>query len=166
MIFVVTGMHPAGFDRLVRIADFAAAQSEEPWIAQIGSSQYHPRNFQTWFRFCSWEIARDHLDRSDTVVTHGGYTAVEAILRGRNVVAVPRRREFHEAIDNHQAEFVDWLVSQGLARTTEKSLELADFVADRSHLTSSRYTRARRALEEKRQRIRTFLRRVISVTSK
>src|SRR3972149_3589424 len=98
MIFVVVGMHTVGFDRLLRIVDEAAPRTNETWIAQIGHSTYVPANLQ-WFRFCTPEDFAGHFSRASWMVTHGGYTIIEAILAEKHVVAIPRRREFNEHID-------------------------------------------------------------------
>ena len=124
MIFVVTGSHSVGFDRLVRMADRAGARMDRHAVAQIGASRYVPKHI-SWFRFCSEAEYYHHLDAASQVVTHGGYSVVEALARGKPVVAVPRRRDAGEAFDDHQVEFVEWLRARDLVEVaeTEEGLE-------------------------------------------
>ncbi|MEE8198992.1 MAG: glycosyltransferase [Thermoplasmata archaeon] len=118
MIFVVTGSHSVGFDRLVMLADRAAARMNLRAVAQIGASRYVPKHL-SWFRFCSEAEYYHHLEAASQVITHGGYTIVEALSRGKPVVAVPRRRDRREALDDHQVEFVEWLRARDLVEVTE-----------------------------------------------
>lgn len=118
MIFVITGSHPVGFDRLVHIADRAAESAELEGVVQIGASHYIPRHL-SWFRFCAEQEFYRRLDAASHVITHGGYTVVEALLRGKPVVAVPRRRDQGEALDDHQVDFVNSLAARNLVDVTE-----------------------------------------------
>ncbi len=124
MIFVVTGSHSVGFDRLVMLADQASARMNLDAVAQIGASRYVPKHL-SWFRFCSEAEYYTHLEAASRVITHGGYSVVEALARGKPVVAVPRRRDAREALDDHQVEFVEWLRARNLVEVAETAEGLA-----------------------------------------
>lgn len=125
MIFVITGSHTAGFDRMVRLADRAAEAVELEGVAQIGASRYMPTHL-SWFRFCSGAEYYARLDTASQVITHGGYTVVEALIRRKRVVAIPRRKDEGEALDDHQVDFVNWLASRNLIDRAETVETLAE----------------------------------------
>jgi len=145
-------MHEAGFDRLVMLADEAAGMVSAPWVAQIGHSSVVPKNME-WFRFLDKEQYDRYFDASEIIISHGGYTVVESILKGKTVIAVPRRQRYGEHIDDHQVAFVDWLESRGLARRAETLEELLDAIKSRRSVSPE-------ALAEvlaRRERLRQYI---------
>lgn len=130
MIFVITGSHPVGFDRLVSIADRAAEIAGLKGVVQVGASHHIPRHL-SWFRFCEEEEFYRRLDAASHVISHGGYTVVEALLRGKLVVAVPRRRDQGEALDDHQVDFVNSLAARKLVDVTETEEALVEILTRR-----------------------------------
>ncbi len=150
MIFVVTGSHSVGFDRLVMLADRAAARMDLNAVAQIGASRYVPKHI-SWFRFCSEAEYHHHLDAASQVVTHGGYSVVEALSRGKPVVAVPRRRDAGEALDDHQVEFVEWLRERDLVEVTETEEGLVRI------LSTGGPPKPRKMISSRRHELQAFL---------
>ena len=59
------------------------------------------------------------------VVTHGGDTVLEAVALGLPVVLVPRRRAYHEHIDDHQVELAEALAQRGIVTWAEPDHLLA-----------------------------------------
>ncbi len=155
MIFVVTGSHTAGFDRLVLLADHVGARMDVDAVAQIGVSRYVPKHI-SWFRFCSQEEYYAHLEAASHVITHGGYAAVEAIARGKSVAAVPRRREEGEALDDHQVDFVGWLRARNLVAVAETEEALAEF------LSTGGPPKSEGAMASRRRELQTFLQRSVN----
>lgn len=153
MIFVVTGTHTHGFDRLVQLADTVAPDTGQEWMAQIGASTYVPANME-WFRFCPTSEFSEYLERSATVVTHGGYTIVEGVTAGKRVIAVPRRRAFGEALDDHQVEFVESLADQGLLAMVETAEEMLNALSEAPLASRQAYAEHL----ERRRRLRSYVR--------
>ena len=72
MIFVVTGVHEHGFDRLVKeVDDLVRRKIISDVFIQIGYSNYEPK-------YCEWTVAIDYypfeekMNKSDLIITHGG----------------------------------------------------------------------------------------------
>lgn len=112
MIFVTVGMHPVGFERLVRKMDEIAGNLDEDVVMQIGGTRYAPVAARS-FQYCTQEEINDFCAKSRLVVTHGAMTIVDALNRGACVVAVPRLKKYGEAIDDHQLYLVRELEKAG-----------------------------------------------------
>ena len=108
MIFVTVGTHEQQFDRLVRAVDGLVADGAiaEPVFVQTGYCTYVPRHCE-WARFVPAPEMRGRMEGADVVVTHGGPSSfIEAMAAGKVPVVVPRRLEFGEHVNDHQADFV------------------------------------------------------------
>ncbi len=108
MIFVTVGTHEQPFDRLVRAIDGLVADGTiaEPVFMQAGYCTYEPEHSE-WARFVPAPDMRERMEEADVVVTHGGPSSfVEAMAAGKVPVVVPRRAEFGEHVNDHQADFV------------------------------------------------------------
>ncbi len=105
MIYVTVGTHDQPFTRLVKAMDEIAAEIEERVIIQRGSSPYTPRHAE-YVDIVSREEAEAYMREARLVVAQGGCgTVLTAIQMGKPLIVVPRRREYHEHIDDHQVEF-------------------------------------------------------------
>lgn len=112
MVFVTVGTHEQQFDRLVRAVDEYAAASGEEVFVQTGYSTYEPRHCE-WSRLAPFEEMRERMERADVVVTHGGPSSfIEAMAVGKVPVVVPRREEFGEHVNDHQADFVRFVAER------------------------------------------------------
>lgn len=108
MIFVTVGTHEQQFDRLVRAVDGLVADGAiaEPVFVQTGYCTYEPKHCE-WARFVPAPEMRSLMEGADVVVTHGGPSSfVEAMAAGKVPVVVPRRAEYGEHVNDHQADFV------------------------------------------------------------
>jgi UDP-N-acetylglucosamine transferase subunit ALG13 len=99
MIFVTVGT--TYFDELIREVDRLASEDffKEEIICQIASGTYKPR-------FCRYVTFLDTIDRyvseCSLLITHGGMTVLEAIWRGKAVIAVSNKN----MANNHQVLFL------------------------------------------------------------
>lgn len=105
MIFVTVGSQKFPFDRLIQRVDQMLEEGvlgEEVFI-QTGTSDYVPRCRHQ--PFCEREQFEELLEACSILITHGGAgTMVEAVKRGKRVVAVPRLAQYGEHVDDHQLE--------------------------------------------------------------
>lgn len=105
MIFVTVGSQKFPFDRLIQRVDQmleGGVLGEEVFI-QTGTSDYVPRCRHQ--PFCEREQFEELLEACSILITHGGAgTMVEAVKRGKRVVAVPRLARYGEHVDDHQLE--------------------------------------------------------------
>ena len=116
MIFITVGSRSFQFDRLLKAVDEAVANKEiqDEIFAQVGSSTYEVKNFET-IDFLSHEEFNKKLKECDIVLTHGGTgVIVNAVKMGKRVVAVPRLPQYHEAVDDHQIQLVKTFEKNGM----------------------------------------------------
>lgn len=108
MIFITLGSQKFQFDRLLIAVDklVETGMINEKIFAQTGYSDYTPVNYEYKAfldrnEFALWEA------RADLIITHGGTGAIiGAVKNGKKVIAVPRRVEYGEHVDNHQFQIV------------------------------------------------------------
>lgn len=108
MIFVTVGTHEQPFDRLVRCMDELKGEGtiREDVIIQTGYSRWIPKNC-TWRQWMSYQEIDGYMEQARIIVTHGGPSSFLMPLKmGKVPVVMPRKKEYGEHINNHQAEFV------------------------------------------------------------
>ena len=104
MIFVTLGSQKYQFNRLLEAID--KLDTDEEIFAQIGYSDYIPKNFKFKF-FLDRDEFKNTLDKCDILITHGGTGAIiTGVKGGKKVVAVPRLQKYGEHIDDHQIQLV------------------------------------------------------------
>lgn len=108
MIFVTVGTHEQQFNRLVKAVDDLVANGTitESVFEQTGYSTYVPE-YCEHSPFVPAQKMQELMSDASVVITHGGPSSfVEAMAAGRAPVVVPRRVEFGEHVNDHQADFV------------------------------------------------------------
>jgi len=128
MIFVTVGTHYLGFERLIKKMDEISAEIDEEVIAQIGSTNYQPKNM-TYFTFIQDEKKLLELYRdARVIVTHAGAGTLLTISNyEKPVVIVPRLKKFNEHIDDHQLELTEVFIKKEEAEVVYdiKNLKIA-----------------------------------------
>ena len=116
MIFVVTGVHEHGFNRLVKaVDDLAREKVIHDVVVQTGFSTYRPRHcrWRKAFDFGEFEIC---MEKADLIITHAGAGCVAGALeRGKRTILVPRLKKYNEHNNDHQLELAAALEAQGRA---------------------------------------------------
>jgi UDP-N-acetylglucosamine transferase subunit ALG13 len=108
MIFVTVGTHEQQFNRLVKSVDDLVADGtiKEPVFQQTGYSTYEPTHCE-YSQFVPAQRVQGLMSQASVVITHGGPSSfVEAMAAGKAPVVVPRRSEYGEHVNDHQADFV------------------------------------------------------------
>lgn len=103
MIFLTVGTQ-FPFDRLVRAVDQAAGAGlfEDPIFAQVGASDYQPRNFEFVHRLDKGAYD-EKMRTAARVISHAGMGSITmALEHGRPLLVMPRRQRFGEVVNNHQ----------------------------------------------------------------
>ena len=116
MIFVTLGSQKFQFNRLLESLDQLIEDGilKDEVFAQIGYSEYLPKNF-SYEKFMDRESFSTKMQQADIVITHGGTGAiVGAVKKKKKVIAVPRKSEFGEHVDDHQTQIVDQFVDLNL----------------------------------------------------
>lgn len=109
MIFVILGSQKFQFNRLLRKMDELLEQGivKEQIFAQIGYSDYKPLHYE-YKDFLDRERFAFMLDKCETVITHGGTGAIiNAVKKGKKVIAVPRLASYGEHVDDHQLQLIN-----------------------------------------------------------
>ena len=114
MIFVVTGVHEHGFDRLVMEVDRLAGEGKiEKVYIQTGFATFKPK-------YCEHSKAIDFykfekmMDKADLIISHGGAGCIAGALeRNKPTILVPRLKKFNEHNNDHQLELVFDLEKKG-----------------------------------------------------
>jgi UDP-N-acetylglucosamine transferase subunit ALG13 len=108
MILVTVGLEMFPFDRLISRVDFLIGEKRimEETIIQTGSSSYRPINCM-WKTAFEYQIFIEKLRRARIVIMHAGAGSIILCARNNKIpIVVPRLKQFGEAVDNHQLEFV------------------------------------------------------------
>lgn len=108
MIFVTVGSQKFQFNRLLKKIDELIENKIilDRVFAQIGVSDYKPQNYD-YVDFMTQDEFNQKLDKCDLVITHAGTgVIVNAIKRGKKVIATPRLSKYGEHVDNHQIQLI------------------------------------------------------------
>jgi len=120
------------FDRLVTmVADAKRAGAiPEEMLIQVGEGGARPDGVET-VESLPFERVQAILAEASLVVCHGGTgSLITALREGCGVVAVPRRFDWGEHYDDHQAEIVDAFAQRKLVGSADTADELAAALAE------------------------------------
>lgn len=110
MVFVTVGSQKFPFDRLIKKVDQMIREGvvQEEVFMQTGTSGYTPQCCHQ--AFCPRDEFSARLGACRVLITHGGAgTMIDAIKRGKKVIAVPRLSRYGEHVDDHQMELTSQL---------------------------------------------------------
>ena len=108
MVFVTVGSQKFEFDRLLKKIDELIDKKiiTEEVFAQIGVSRYLPKNYE-YVDFMMQDEFTKKIDECDLVITHAGTgVIVNAIKKGKKVIAIPRLKKYGEHVDDHQIQLI------------------------------------------------------------
>lgn len=123
MIFVTLGSQKFQFNRLLKEVDRLIEDHiiEEEVFAQIGYSDYQPKNYK-YKQFLSREEFIDLESNADIVITHGWTGAIiGAVKKGKKVIAVPRLSKYGEHVDDHQMQLIEQFDGMGIIEACYES---------------------------------------------
>lgn len=128
MIFITLGSQKFQFNRLLKAVDELVENGTiaDNVFAQIGYSEYKPKNYE-FKQFLDREEFTKMTSKSDIVITHGGTGAIiGAVKKGKKVIAVPRRAQYGEHVDDHQLQIVKQFKELELIFECEDCANLGD----------------------------------------
>ncbi len=108
MIFITVGSQKFQFNRLLKKIDELIEKKiiKEKVFAQIGSSDYKPVNYE-YIDFMNQDDFNKKLDECNLLITHAGTgIIVNAVKRGKKVIATPRLARYGEHVDDHQIQLI------------------------------------------------------------
>lgn len=107
MIFVTVGTHEQPFDRLLMELDRLKENGtiQETVMIQSGFSTYEPKHCE-WKKLIPYTEMIKNVKEARIVITHGGPASFMMSLQEEKIpIVVPRRAEFNEHVNDHQADF-------------------------------------------------------------
>jgi UDP-N-acetylglucosamine transferase subunit ALG13 len=132
MIFVSVGTNEARFDRLLRAV--AELPGGDRRLIQHGYSIPIPGANVELVDFLAFDELADAIRRCRVFVTHAGVGSVlVALANGKRPVVVPRRKDFGEAVDDHQLQLGRRFAAAGLVTLVEDPDDLADALDGDQH---------------------------------
>lgn len=142
MIFITVGSQKFQFNRLLKdmdkLVEFGVI--EEKIFAQIGYSDYKPKNYK-FKEFLSRDEFNNIMSNSSKVITHGGTGAIlGAIKSGKKVIAVPRLKVLGEHVDDHQIDIVGEFKKMGYIDCANTISELELIIRNIDKATFKQYT--------------------------
>jgi UDP-N-acetylglucosamine transferase subunit ALG13 len=134
VVFVTVGNAKNGFLRLLDAVEALAEQGlfreAAPIVIQVGNnSDFRSRHCET-VPFLPIDEFRRVLAKADLVICHGGSTVMSAIALNKVPVVMPRRRQYMEAVNDHQKSFVEALAAEGLVVPAYEPSELGVAIAE------------------------------------
>lgn len=132
MVFVAVGTQKFPFNRLLKAVDELIEQGrlEEEVFAQVGHSDYVPRNY-AYKDFLSKEEFQSCIERCDLLITHSGVATIIAGLKLRKpAVVVPRLARFGEHVDDHQFQIAENFSSKNMLLMCREEDDLAELVKE------------------------------------
>ncbi len=109
MIFVTTGNHFQGFERLLKKVDEIALRIPHEIVIQTGYSKYVPQNTK-YFDFVPANTAMEYIQKSELVISHAGMgTIILSKQYGIPIIIFPRRKIHKEHVNDHQMEIAQVL---------------------------------------------------------
>lgn len=150
MIFVALGTQKFQFNRLLQIIDKLIDEKkiDEPVYAQIGNSDYRPRNFECSL-FLDKSEFENRIKNCDVLITHSGVaTIIKGLKNEKKVIVVPRLAKYGEHVDNHQVQIAESFADQNyvIMCTEEDSLE--ELLVEAKHHEFSKYISQRKQMLE------------------
>ncbi|WP_408071371.1 PssE/Cps14G family polysaccharide biosynthesis glycosyltransferase [Butyrivibrio sp. JL13D10] len=105
MIFVSVGTQKFQMDRLMKQVEILAARMpDKKFVVQYGNSTYIPKNCEC-HQFMDRELFSKCIDESELLILHGGVgTIMQGLKHNKPIIVVPRLKEYHEHVDDHQME--------------------------------------------------------------
>ncbi len=115
MILVLLGTQNNSFHRLLEEVEKNIENGiiKEKVVVQSGYTKFESNKMEI-IDLMSKEQLEKFQDEAHLIITHGGVgSIVSSIEKGKKVIAVPRKHEYSEHVNNHQEEIVKDFNSKG-----------------------------------------------------
>lgn len=141
MILVLLGTQNNSFHRLLEEIEknIENGTIKEKVIAQVGYTKFQSKKIET-IDFVSKEELEEFQNQADLIITHGGVgSIISSIRKGKKVIAVPRKHEYEEHVNNHQIDIVKNFNEQGYIIGIEKVEDLKQAIIKSKEFNPKKY---------------------------
>lgn len=141
MIFVVLGSQKFQFNRLLKSLDESIEKGliEEKVFAQIGSSDYKPKNYE-YCDFLDRDEYKNKLVQCDVVICHGGTgVIVGAVKNDKKVIAIARLSRYNEHVDDHQLQIINQFAQANMISYVNEPDEIVQKLKEIKNLSFEKY---------------------------
>ena len=130
MIFVILGTQKFQMNRLIKLMDSISGRLDMPVVAQIGQSDYKPKNFE-FHRFLDKSEFDGLIAEAELIITQGGVGAVMTALNYKKpVIIVPRLAKYGEHVDDHQREIALAFAKKGFVLCCDDGDNLEELIKE------------------------------------
>ena len=160
MILIVLGTQKFQCNRLLILIDNLIQENKlkEEVFAQIGNSDYIPRNYN-YKRFLNKDEFEKKILECDMIITHGGVgTIISAITKRKPTIIFPRLKKYNEHVDDHQLEIAEAFSRRNYAKVCKENTDIKKLIDECRVCKFSNY-------ESKREDIINEILRFISLDS-
>lgn len=115
MILVLLGTQNNSFCRLLEEIEKLLQNKTitQEVVVQAGYTKFQSSNMKI-LDFTAKEELEELIEKADLVVTHGGVGSIlQAITKNKKVIAIPRRHQYEEHVNDHQKEIVELFSNKG-----------------------------------------------------
>ena len=115
MILVMLGTQNNSFHRLLEEIDKLIQKNiiKDEVVVQAGYTKYKSDSMKI-FDLINKEELDKLQEKADLIITHGGVgSIITSLNKGKKVIAVARRHEYDEHVNNHQEEIVETFNQKG-----------------------------------------------------
>lgn len=132
MILVLLGTQNNSFHRLLEEIEknIENGNINEDVIVQAGYTKFEPKTTKQTIKIFN-TIPQKELDslieKANLVISHGGVgSMVTSNQKGKKVIAIARRKEYHEHVNNHQIETIEIFAKKGYVLPAKKVQDLGE----------------------------------------
>ena len=130
MILVLLGTQNNSFHRLLEEVEKNIENGiiKEKVVVQSGYTKFESNKMEI-IDLMSKEQLEKFQDEAHLIITHGGVgSIVSSIEKGKKVIAVPRKHEYGEHVNNHQEEIVELFSKKGYILGVEDVKDLEEAI--------------------------------------
>lgn len=130
MVLVLLGTQNNSFHRLLEEVEknIENGNIDEEVIVQAGYTKYESENMKI-FDLVSQKELNELIQNAKFIIAHGGVgTIITALKKNKKVIAVARRKEYHEHVNNHQMEIINTFSEKGYIIGIDDANKLEDAI--------------------------------------
>ena len=122
--FVAVGNCKQHFLRLLNMVMKCANILPQPILIQAGHTPFSHEKCDV-IDFINMDVFIHHVEQSEILIFHGGAgSTMQAINTGKCPILVPRKKQFNEHVNDHQASFATMLHKEGKIMMAEDETSL------------------------------------------